>query len=184
MHPRQERRDHPETRAHPRHQFIRRGSVDDVGSGNAQGLTLIFAIACPLADRGDVDAVIAEDALQLCDIGKARHIVEDQGFLAEQPPDHQGQCGVLRARNRDGAVELAAARDANAIHYKFLLLSGANYRADTAKAKAAKFAAIMRLDAMRTSLRGARQREPRMQFACRGGFNLCWAAPEMTTFIP
>jgi hypothetical protein len=41
--------------------------------------------------------VVAEDALQLCDIGKPRHIVEDEGFLGQECCDHQRQRGVLRA---------------------------------------------------------------------------------------
>ena len=118
MHPRQQRRDHPEAGAHPRHQFIGRRGVDDVGRRNVQGLALIFAVAGPLARRHDVDAMIAENALQLRDVGKPRHVVEDQRLLGQQARDHQRQRGILRARNRNGAVELAAADDANAIHAK------------------------------------------------------------------
>ena len=78
MHPRQQRRDHPEARAHPRHQLIGCGGIDDVGGRDVQGLALVFMIAGPLADRHDIDAVIAENTLQLRDIGKPRHVVEDQ----------------------------------------------------------------------------------------------------------
>ena len=49
MHPRHERRDHPETGAHPRHQFVRRRGIDDIGRRNVQGLALIFTIAGALA---------------------------------------------------------------------------------------------------------------------------------------
>ena len=116
MHPRQQRRDHPEAGAHPRHQFVGRGGIDDVGRRNMQGLALIFMIAGPLARRHDIDAVIAENALQLGDVGEPRHVVEDQRLLGQKPRDHQRQRGILRARDRDGAIELAAADDANAIH--------------------------------------------------------------------
>ncbi len=81
-----------------------------------QGLALIFMITRPLAGRHDIDAMIAENTLQLGDIGQPRHIVEDQRFLGQQPGDHQRQRRVLRARDRNGAIELAAADDANAIH--------------------------------------------------------------------
>ena len=81
-----------------------------------QGLALIGAVAGPLAHGGDVDAMVAEDALQLRDVGKPRHVVEDQRFLGQQCGDHQGKRGILRAGNRDGAVELAAADDTNAVH--------------------------------------------------------------------
>ena len=130
MHPRQKRRDHPEAGAHPRHQFVRRGGVDDVGGRNVQGLALIFVVAGPLARRDDVDAVIAENALQLGDVGKPRHVVEDQGFLGQQARDHQGQRGILRARDRNGAIELAAADDANAIHADPRILLCTKYRAN------------------------------------------------------
>ena len=116
VHPRQQGRDHPEAGAHPRHQVVRRRGVDDVGCRNMQGLALILAVAGPLACGHDVDAVVAEDALQLRDVGQPRHIVEDQRFLREQGCDHQGKRGIFRARDGNGAVELAAADDTNAVH--------------------------------------------------------------------
>ena len=48
-----------------------------------QGLALILAVAGPLARRHDIDAVIAQDALELRDIGKPRHVVEDQRLLGQ-----------------------------------------------------------------------------------------------------
>ena len=116
MHSREQRRDHPEAGAHSRHQLVGRRGVDDVGRGNMQGLPLIFMISGPFARRHDVDAVIAEDPLQLGDVGKPRHVVEHQGVFAQKPRDHQRQRGVLGARNRNRAVQLAAANDANAVH--------------------------------------------------------------------
>ena len=73
-------------------------------------------VARALAGDHDVDAVIAEDALQLADVGETRHVVEDQRVLGQQAGDHQRQSGVLGARNRDGAVQPLAADDANTIH--------------------------------------------------------------------
>src|SRR4051794_28326847 len=81
-----------------------------------QGLALILTVAGPLARGHDVDAVVAEDALQLRDVGKPRHVVEDKGFLGQEGCDHQRKGGVLRAGNGNGAVELAAADDTNAVH--------------------------------------------------------------------
>ena len=63
-----------------------------------------------------VDAVIAEDALELRHVGEPRHIVEDERVLGEQARDHQGQGGVLGAGNRNGAVKRLTADDADAIH--------------------------------------------------------------------
>jgi hypothetical protein len=140
VHPRQQRRDHPEAGAHPRHQIIGGGGVDDIGRRNAQGLALIFAVAGPLANRGDVDAVVAEDALQLRDVGKPGHVVEDKGFLSQECGDHQRQGGILCAGNGNGAVELAAANDTNAVHATPLATRKSRARAFTAKA--VMFAAI------------------------------------------
>ena len=105
-----------------------------------QGLALIFAVAGPLARGHDVDAVVPEDALQLRDIGEPRHVVEDEGILGQQGSDHQRQGRILRARNRDGAVELAAADNTNAVHATPPLLRTNYGQCDTAEA--AMFAAI------------------------------------------
>ena len=50
------------------------------------------------------------------DVGEPRHVVEDQRLVGEQARDHQRQRGVLRAGDRNGAVQRPAADDANAIH--------------------------------------------------------------------
>jgi hypothetical protein len=113
---RQQRRDHPEGRAHLRDQFVGRCRVDDVGGGDMQGLALIFMVARALAGRHDVHAVIAENALQLRDVGQTRHVVENQRLVGQQTGDHQWQRRVFGARNRNRAIEFAAADDANAIH--------------------------------------------------------------------
>ena len=97
VHPRQQRRDHPETGAHPRHQIVGRCGVNNIGRRNMQGLALILAVAGPLAHRGDVDAVVAENALQLGDVGEPRHVVENQRLFRQQARDHQRQRRILRA---------------------------------------------------------------------------------------
>ena len=111
-----ERRHHPEARAHLGDQFVGRGGVDDVLGRDVQGAAGIGIVARPLAGDHDVDAVIAEDALQQFDVGKPRHVVEDQRVLGQQARDHQRQRGVLGARYRDRAVEALTADDANPIH--------------------------------------------------------------------
>jgi hypothetical protein len=98
-------------------QKLARG-VDDAGRGNVQRQAVIGGFAGALAAGHDVDAVIAEDALEQADVGEARHVVEDQGLLGEEARDHQRQRGVLGAGNRDGAVKRSAADDANAIHFQ------------------------------------------------------------------
>src|SRR2546425_841362 len=82
--------------------------------------------AGPLAAEPAVDVVIGGDALQLRRLGEPRHVVEDERFLGQQRGDHQGQRGILRARNSNGAVELAAPDNTNAVHATPLLCT--NYR--------------------------------------------------------
>ena len=93
-----------------RDELVRRGGVDDVGGGDVQRLAVIGGLAGALAADHDVDAVIAEDALQQRDVGEPRHVVEDQRLVGEQARDHQGQRGVFRPRDRDRAVETAGRR--------------------------------------------------------------------------
>ena len=124
-HAREQRRDHPEARAHARDQFIGRGGVDDVGGGDVQRLPVVLGFARALAADHDIDAVIAEDALKQADIGEARHVVEDERLIGEQARDHQRQGGVLGAGDRDRAVELLPAGDANAIHAPSPVLASA-----------------------------------------------------------
>src|SRR5881398_2029688 len=78
--------------------------------------------------------MVAEDALQLRDVGKPRHVVEDKRFLREQRRDHQRQRGVLRARNGNSAVERAAANNTNAVHATPLALHNLSACASTAEA--------------------------------------------------
>ena len=72
---------------------------------DVQRLAVILRLARALAADHDVDAVIAEDALQLPDVGETRHVFEDQRLIGEQARDHQRQRGVLGAGDRDRAVE-------------------------------------------------------------------------------
>ena len=115
-HARQQRRHHPEARPHLGDQLVGRGGVDDVLGRDVQRAAGIGIVARPLARDHDVDAVIAEDALQQFDVGQPRHIVEDQRVLGEQARDHERQRGVLGARYRDRAVEALPADDAYSIH--------------------------------------------------------------------
>ena len=63
-----------------------------------------------LPPHHDVDAVVAEDALQQVDVGEPRHVVEHQRLIGEQARDHQRQGGVLGAGDRDRAVAAAGRR--------------------------------------------------------------------------
>src|SRR6185312_14884176 len=80
------------------------------------GTAGIRVVARALAADHHVDAVIAEDALELDDVGEPRHVLEDQRLVGEQARDHQGQRGVLGARDRDRPVQALAADNANPIH--------------------------------------------------------------------
>ena len=52
-------------------------------------------LAGRLADHGDVDAVIAENAAEQRDVGKPRHVLEGQRLAREQARDHQGSAAFL-----------------------------------------------------------------------------------------
>ena len=99
-----------------RHQLIGRGGVDDVLGRDVQRAAGIGIVARALAGDHNVDAVIAEDALQQLNVGQPRRVVEDQRFLGQQAGDHQRQRGVLGARYRDRAVKALTADDSNSIH--------------------------------------------------------------------
>ena len=115
-HARHQRRQHPEACAHARDQLVGRGGVDDRLGRDVQRAAAVGILARAFAGDHDVDAVIAEDALQLADIGEMRHVVEDERILGQQAGDHQRQRGVLGARNRDDAGKRLAADNANTIH--------------------------------------------------------------------
>ena len=115
-HARQQRPDHPEGRPHLRDQLIGRGGVDDVPRGEIDGARIAFVLLLAAAVDRIVDAMIAEDADQLLDIGQMRHVFERQRIVGQQRGDHQRQRRVLGARDRNAAVELVAADNSDAIH--------------------------------------------------------------------
>jgi hypothetical protein len=108
--------EHPEAGAHARDELIGCGGVDDGAGVEAHGLPRQFHLARALAGDGDVDAVIAEDARQQRDVGEARHISQRQHVFGQQTRDHQGQCGILRAGNRNDALKRRTAGDLDAVH--------------------------------------------------------------------
>ncbi len=108
-HARQERRQDPEARPHLGDEVVGRGGIDDMGCGNMQRLAVVGGLAGAFAADRDVDAMVAEDAFQERHIGKARHVIERQGLVGQEARDHQRQRGVFRPRDRDRAVEPAAA---------------------------------------------------------------------------
>ena len=61
--------------------------------------------------------------------GGRRQVVGKRGSFGQGPRGHQRQGGGLRPCNRNGAVELAAADNTNAVHTQNLLLCK-NYRAE------------------------------------------------------
>ena len=77
-HARQQRADHPEARAHARDELVGRGGVDDVAGPQLDRFALHAVLAGALAEHHAIDAVVAEDALQHGDVGKARDVVEGQ----------------------------------------------------------------------------------------------------------
>ncbi len=76
----------------------------------------VLGRAGALAVDGKVDAVVAQDAGELGNVGKIGDVLQRQPVGRQQTGDHQRQGGVLGAGNRDGAVQPLAADDLDAIH--------------------------------------------------------------------
>ena len=76
------------------------------------GAILTFAAAVD----GVIDAMIAENADELFDVGQMRHIFERQRIVRQQRRDHQRQSRILGAGNRNDAIELVTANNLDAIH--------------------------------------------------------------------
>jgi hypothetical protein len=78
------------------------------------GVAVFLALAAAI-DR-HVDAVIAENAQQLLDVGQMRHVFERQRIAGQQRGDHQRQGGILGAGNRNDAIQLITADNSDTIH--------------------------------------------------------------------
>ena len=115
-HARHQWRDDPKARAHAGNELIGSRGVDDIGGRDVQRLAVVLRFPAALAVDHDVDAVIAQDALEQIDVGEARDIVENECLVGEQARDHQRQGGILCAGDRDRSIEPLAAVNANAIH--------------------------------------------------------------------
>ncbi len=113
---RQQRPDDPKAGAHHRDEFVGRGGVGDLGGMEGHALAGALVVTAAPTVHGDVDAMVLEDALELLDIGKTRHVLEDERLAREDGSDHQRQRRVLGARNGDLTVEVIAADETNTIH--------------------------------------------------------------------
>ncbi len=113
---RQKRTDNPEARAHLGNEFVGSSRIDDIAGGEVNGARIgaVLVLATPV--HRIIDAVIAEDAYQLLDIGQMRHVFECQRIVGQKRSDHQWQGGVFRAGDRNDAIELVATDDFDAIH--------------------------------------------------------------------
>jgi hypothetical protein len=113
---RHERRQHPEARAHTRHHLIGRRGVDDLGGGQPEGLAVVGALAWPLAGKGQIDTVIAQDAGEQIDVGEPRDVVQRQRLTRKKARNHQGQRGILGAANGYGASQALTPDNADLVH--------------------------------------------------------------------
>ena len=107
-HARQQRAEHQDGGTHLAHDVVRRLGAGD-RAADRQGAPI-------LADRIDRDAMAAQQGHHRVDIRQMRHVGQHQALFGEQAAGEQGQRGVFRAADGDGAVERAAAADANAVH--------------------------------------------------------------------
>ena len=116
----EQRTDDPEGGAHLGDEFVGRGGVDDVGGGEVDGARIAAGavLMAALAVDGIIDAMVAEDADELLDIGQMRHVLQRQRLRRQQRGDHQRQRRVLGPGNRNGARQLVAADDPDSIHEK------------------------------------------------------------------
>jgi hypothetical protein len=101
-----------------------------------QRLAVVLGFARTLAADHDIDAVIAEDALEQSHVGEPGDVVEDERLVCEQARDHQGQGGVLRPGDRNGSTKPLAAVNANAIHAAPLSANAAIARGNQSEAPA------------------------------------------------
>ncbi len=109
---------HPETCAHPPHHVVRRGGVHDVARGQMQRvaeITVAVAVRALAVERG-IDAVIAQDADEQAHIGEVGHVLQRDRIRRKHACDHQRQGRVLRAADRDRALEALPPRYANSVH--------------------------------------------------------------------
>ena len=126
-HSRQQRRHHPEARPHLGNEIVGRRRIHNMFCGDVDGAALIGVVTGPLAGNHHIHAMVAENALQLDDVGEPWNIVEDQGVLGQQTCDHQGECCVLGARNRNCAVQTLSANYAYPVHARPVPSSRSGY---------------------------------------------------------
>jgi len=77
----QKRADDPEAGAHLGDKLIGRCCVDNGAGGKMHGAGIGGILALAAADNSDIDAVIAQDALQLLDIGEMREVFQRQRII-------------------------------------------------------------------------------------------------------
>jgi hypothetical protein len=112
----EKRADDPEARAHLRHEFIGCRQVGDGAAGEVNGTGVGTVLVLAAAIDGYVDAMIAEDADELLDIGEMRHVFQRKRVAGHQRGDHKRQRCVLGPGNRNGADERLAAHNPDTIH--------------------------------------------------------------------
>ena len=94
-HARKQRADDPEAGAHLRDKLVGRGGVDNGAGGEMHGAGVRSVLALAPALDGNVRAMIAQNPLQLLDIGQMRQVFQRQGAVGEQRGNHQRQRGVF-----------------------------------------------------------------------------------------
>jgi hypothetical protein len=80
------------------------------------GARIAVALAFPAPVDRIIDAVIAENADQLLDVGQMRNVFQSQRIVGQQRGDHQRQGRVLCAGNGDRPVQSVAADDPDLVH--------------------------------------------------------------------
>ena len=109
-HAREQRRDHPEARPHLRDELIGRGGVDDVGGARCAASGRRIGVSPGrLPPDHDVDAVIAEDALQ--QRRRRRAAARCRGSASRRSAGSRSSAAASRSwRRRSGSCHSAAGR--------------------------------------------------------------------------
>jgi hypothetical protein len=117
-HPRQHRAEHQDRRAHLAHHVVGRDGRGDVA--RFQRHLALGAVALLGPRHLGRHAQFVEEVTEAVDVGQPRQVAQRQFVRRQQGAGQQRQCAVLRARDRDDALEALAADDANGVHRRAL----------------------------------------------------------------
>src|SRR6202040_2850481 len=114
-HPREKRRDDPETRPHFGDELVGRHRIDNLARAKVDRPARVRGGARPPSIDRMIDAMMTENAQKHANVGEIRDIFEGQRFAREQGGDHQWKRRVLGAGNPYDTIQRLAADDPNTV---------------------------------------------------------------------